>query len=215
MGGGSNRGGYFGNLPRPQSRFPSPSFGYPYCQSRPEFNKFPQQNMPPFQGMRPNKPMPDRFHHPNDPRMNFRNGNFRGPFMNDIGPIRGPMGGPIHRPQLQSGEFNPMRMPHRPEFHSNTPGPMPFRPFNSNVQGPPVRFENNPRMPVNNLPSFPANNPNNTNFGPPRPPIMLPPASNTNISASGPSAMPSGMPPVPRKVLINPNFKGGVEAATS
>lgn len=89
-----------------------------------------------------------------------------------------------------------------------------------------------PNGPPNNGPPFPPYNqqnpqimghfePNGPMMYPSRPPFRCPtsgpyPGPPRHETAAPPHIVPPGLPSiVPRKVLINPNFKGGVQAATS
>lgn len=117
--------------------------------------------------------------------------------------------------------------------------PLNFRPpYQNNLQRPGNRTHFTQHGHAVNRPNFQPNGPANNN-GPPFPPyinnnqpnhfepngpMMYPPRFGCATSPfGGPARLDtpshigtSGLPPVvPRKVLINPNFKGGVQAATS
>lgn len=170
------------------------------------------------------------------PQQQQQQHNFRPPFMNDLNrPPR--LGGQQQLHGVARGSRHPMHHPPlRPEFQSNTIPP-PFRPFNGNPtlrpgQMPPHRFDSQHIRPQRMLSSGqPAAQPQ---FMPQRPsmqpyvggrssgsnhpgnliiqaPHVPPHSSSATVSQIGPSTLPV----IPRKVLINPNFKGGVEAATS
>lgn len=134
-------------------------------------------------------------------------------------PLQRPMqsgSGPIpHQPRLQGPPFPPNRST--------------FSPFNNNSGVPPSapnsagalhiqQQQHQPRSPFMGRPNFIPNSshPANMNMhGPPRHPQMIP---NPNIPPGRMPMQPAigpPQPPIGRKVLINPNFKGGVQAATS
>lgn len=168
---------------------PRPSQSFP-----PQFNSF---------GQRPNNFHP-RFGPPMMPppnpqigqqRMDFRGMqplNFRPPYQNNI-----------QRPGNRTHFTQHGHAVNRPNFPPNAPpnGPQ-FPPYMNNSQPNPMgNFEpNGPRM-------YPQRPP----FGCPTAPFAGP-----RHETAPPHIPPTGLPSiVPRKVLINPNFKGGVQAATS
>lgn len=190
----------------------------PLMHGGPHQNGPPQMhNMPPL--------MAQQFRGP-PPRQQPPPHNFRLPYANDMNrPLLGrPPGGMHHR------HLGPPRSDYVPNAIP------PFRPFNGNPSlrpvGPPSRFEQHrPRMPPNQQPPPP--------FMPPRlpllqqypvggggPPAGMPPhPAQLQMQQQHPGALhgqansnpnaPPGPPIMPRKVLINPNFKGGFEAAAS
>lgn len=175
----------------------------------------PMHNMPPLMAQQFRGPPPHQQPPPH---------NFRLPYANDMNrPLLGRPPGGMHPGHRHLG-------PPRPDYVPNA-----IRPFNGNSLlrpvGPPSRFEQHrPRMPPNQQPP--------QQFMPPRlpllqqypgaigPPSGMPPhPANLQMQqqhpgvSHGPANLnpnaPPGPPIMPRKVLINPNFKGGVEAATS
>lgn len=132
--------------------------------------------------------------------------------------LPGPHGMPPHRlqrPPFQSSGGQPSG--------NNSQAP-PFRPmFNNNNQGmPPGQVISRPRMNILN-PHLPQRQPfqpftqQTTHPGnllihrAPLHPQQVPVTLNQNMQ---PTAATSQLPPITRKVLLNPNFKGGVQAAT-
>lgn len=175
----------------------------------------PMHNMPPIMQQQFRGPPP----HQQPPH------NFRLPYANDMNrPLLGRPPGGMHPRHLG---------PPRPDYVPNAIPP--FRPFTGNPSlrpvGPPSRFEqqHRPRMPPNQQPQP-------QQFMPPRLPLLqqypggppgMPPLpaglqmqqqqhpGSSHVQTNINTNVPPGPPIMPRKVLINPNFKGGVEAATS
>lgn len=178
-------------VPRPSQNFP------------PQFNSFAPRpnNMPPFHprfGPPPQMMLPQQ---QNLQRMDFRGVtplNFRPPYPNNN----------MQRPGNRTHFTQHGHAVNRPNFPPNgLPNGPPFPPYNQqpNPQIMNSHFDGvNPPMMYPSRPPFRC--PTNAPFPPPQ--RHEPPASH--------SAPPPGLPTiVPRKVLINPNFKGGVQAATS
>lgn len=133
----------------------------------------------------------------NPQRMEFRGVaplNFRPPYQNNI-----------QRPGSRTHFTQHGHAVNRPNFPPNGPpnGPQ-FPPYMNNSQA-------NPRM-GHFEPNGPMMYPPRPPFGCPTSPFVGPPRH----ESAPPHIQPPGLPSiVPRKVLINPNFKGGVQAATS
>lgn len=173
--------------PRPPQNFP------------PQFNTFaPRPNNMPFNPRFGPPPMiaPQQNPQPGQ-RMDFRGItplNFRPPYQNNI---QRP-GNRLHFTQHGQAVSRPNFMPNGPP-----PNGPPFPPYN----------QQNPQM----MGHFEPNGP--MMYNPSRPPFRCPtsPYPGPPRHEAAPSHLvPSGLPAiVPRKVLINPNFKGGVQAATS
>lgn len=124
-------------------------------------------------------------------RMDFRGLqplNFRPPYQNNI-----------QRPGSRTHFTQHGHAVNRPNFPSG-PQFSPYNPANPQMMG------HGPNGPMMYPARPPFGNPTSPFVGPPRPHETAPP----HIV---PSALPTAI--VPRKVLINPNFKGGVQAATS
>lgn len=204
-------GGGGGPMPMMNNRMPGPG-GPPQMMHRPPLGG----------GMRPD------FH----PHM--QQGNFgRPPFAND-GP-RGPMmrppfdhmgnaqqlppqphfgggGAPMFRPHPRMPDHGPRGRPPFPQGPNGPPNP--YGPNNFNAMNGPQSFGG----PMQQMGPYPQQMP-------PQRPIMSGRPPGPNMMSSGPMMGGPGMasnntgaiaPIIPRKVLINPNFKGGgVEAATS
>lgn len=208
-------------------------------QYPPHYNPF--QSFPPNENFNPTFQRPPIHPSPGNPqqmmhRMEFRN---TGPYgfppqqypPNDLRPMRPPM---MRLP----------RQPNMPPFRPFN-GHMNIRPGNGGAQiPPPIRYDNSrPRQPsaanVSGQPFMPMRHPQFIRPGPgnvmqqqprpllqqqqqqpppqqPQPPQQQhsqiqhggPPQQTGRITTTGPLLMPT-------KVLINPNFKGGVEAVTS
>lgn len=204
-----NRGGqHFQN-----ARHSGPRGHMPYRMGSPNNDNFGQPFMPQYGGGGPNR-------HPS--------GNVRPPFnrmpmqsmpqminSNRFPPQMGPqqMPGP--------GPMQPHRM-QRPMFFPNNNGPPQmnnsnqFRPFVGNQIGA-------PRPPQQQMPPFSQFQPQNTHPGNMiihRTPMPSQGIQNQNMNpafsgAAGPTVLPVAAQLPSRKVLLNPNFKGGVQAATS
>ncbi len=191
----------FGNQMRPD---------HPHWVGGPNFPPGPQSGPPNFPGgppmIRPNMHLlqgPGRLpgppqRHPMGPRMPMQ-----GPPMMGMGPNfpPGPRGpGPFFN--------NFMGRPNGPRQRFFYPGPNPnhnpnqMRPQNPNPM---------PLAPQNPASKSPVVSPIKQNPGEPGPEYIPSPIG----QPQGPPFMDSGPGPVGRKVLINPNFKGGVEAAKS
>lgn len=238
--GGFSGGGPARNFqPHPYNAFPPPSHLHPGNENfnpqfqqfrsqmerapsllitpRPPLNGSPQQSMqhgsgggggggPPMMA-----PQFIRGHIPHQQQMPPHN--FRPPYANEMNRqprMLGPPNSPLiqHLP-LHGGAGH--RIP-RGDFSMNSVPP-PFRSFNGNQpmrpNGPPMLQQHRPRM-----------QPNQQQFMPPRMQQQYagPSGHPMQIHHGGPSSstQPTLTPqPMRRKVLINPNFKGGVEAATS
>lgn len=170
---------------------PRPSQNFPH-----QFNSFAQR--PNNMQFHPRYGPPPMMAPPQNPqRMEFRGPpplNFRPPYQNNI-----------QRPGSRTHFTQHGHAVNRPNFPPNGPpnGP-PFPPYNqANPQHMGGHFE--PNGPPMMYPSRPP-------FRCPTSPFVGPPRHETAPPHSVPPALPSI---VPRKVLINPNFKGGVQAATS
>lgn len=195
------RGG--GHFPNMRGRFPPPY--HPYrTPGNENFNpQFHPQYRPPQNHMMGGRPM-----HP-----------------------PGPFGGPMHpyarmRPGMPLNQRLPMPPPpHGPQLHPNHPGAGP--PFGFNPGGPgqmPPRAGPGPFGGPQRFPPRPrADGPNSAggfrhpmHGAPLLPPQQQPPLHNNAVAGSAPIPQPPQLPTISgRKVLINPNFKGGVQAATS
>lgn len=175
-----------GAVPRPNQNFP------------PQFNAFAQR---PNNQFHPRYGPPPMMAPPQNPqnRMDFRGLpplNFRPPYQNNL-----------QRPGSRTHFTQHGHAVNRPNFQPPNNGPQ-FPPYVNNGQPNPQmmgHFEPNGPMMYPPRPPFgcatsPFVGPPRHEAGPPLPPHMIPPGA--------PSI-------VPRKVLINPNFKGGVQAATS
>lgn len=240
--GGPAGAGTFLLGPRPGVRYPNPY--NPFSQHpgnenfNPQFHFRPQMERPPSLLMTPNcgprgghpQPMPSQYRTHLLPQPH----NFRSPFLNDLNRPR--LGGmPIQQMPLHpvggggGGGGGGLRLhgPPRLDFQPNSVPP--FRSFNGNPamrpggntsqQIMPQRFEQHvrPRMPPNQQfmqPRMPQQQAQHQQqqqqFGGP------PHAGNLLVQApTRITGQPNSGSVIPRKVLINPNFKGGVEAATS
>lgn len=164
----------------------------------PQFNSFAQRpNNVPFH---PRYGPPPMMAPPQNPqsgqRMEFRGQqplNFRPPYQNNL-----------QRPGSRT-HFTPHgHAVNRPNFSANGPnGP----------QFPPYSQPNQPPLMGHFEPNGPMMYPSRAQFRCPTSPFVGPPR---HEAAPQPHSAPPGLPSiVPRKVLINPNFKGGVQAATS
>lgn len=163
---------------------------------------------------------------------NMQGGNFGGPPFPNDGPrppmMRPPFDPPQQPPYGGGGGGPPMNNPYRPHQH---PQRMPNDPMNMGPrQRPPFHGPPHPPYAQNSFNQNRMNGPPQQFGGPHQsmPPYQQQPQG-PPIMNQGSSMMPGGqgMPPngmavggmapiMPRKVLINPNFKGGgVEAATS
>ncbi|XP_062533909.1 serine/arginine repetitive matrix protein 2-like [Armigeres subalbatus] len=166
----------------------------------------------PFRGgMRPRFPprpgFPGDMNNYRNNRMNFPMGG-RPPF-----PPRGPPFDPMMRPgMMRPGDrmpFDPMRGgprmgPGGPMFRPGGPGgPLPGGPPFGPMGGP----GRGPEMP-------PGGPPGPMGAIQPHPPPLLG-FDTAPLAATTPAVPVISAPVLPRKVLINPNFKGGVEAATN
>lgn len=188
----------------------------------------------PMMGNRMPGPPPQMMHRPQlgggmrpdfRPNMNYHQ---RPPFPNDVRPMMRPPfdpqqptqplphytnnnnGGPMNA--YRSHQPDPMNMGPRGAFPGNN-----FGPNNFNRMHRPQQF----RAPQQQqMPPYQQQQQLQPQISPQRPPMMnRVPMMNPQMGGpmNAPSAGPAGMAPMmPRKVLINPNFKGGgVEAATS
>lgn len=171
--------------PRPSQNFP------------PQFNSFPQRPNnqfhprygPPMMAPPQNPQIGQRMEYRGLPPLNFRP-----PYQNNL-----------QRPGSRTHFTQHGHAVNRPNFPPNGPpnGPQ-FPPYINNSQP-------NPRM-GHFEPNGPMMYPPRPPFGCPTAPFVGPPRHET----APPHIVPPGIPSiVPRKVLINPNFKGGVQAATS
>lgn len=201
--------------PYPNSRGHYPGPYHPYrTPSNENFNpQYPPQFRPPPNHLRPGgRPM--------HPAAAFGPGG-GGPMHQFRMPPAGHPGMPHNQrlpmlPQQRPGQLPPGAS--RPPFgiYANSGGPMPMRgatpPFNVGGPGaPPHRFPPGPGFPPHARP--PSNNNMMMHPGQRMPPQQQPPHA---MPANVVGAAPISQPVLPkRKVLINPNFKGGVQAATS
>lgn len=164
----------------------------------PQFNSFgPRPNNQQFH---PRYGPPPMMAPPQNPqvgqRMEFRGQqplNFRPPYQNNI-----------QRPGSRTHFTQHGHAVNRPNFSPNGPNGPQFPPYN----------QPNPQLMGHfepNGPMYPSRPP----FRCPTSPFVGPPRH--EAAAQPPHTAPTAGPPsiVPRKVLINPNFKGGVQAATS
>ncbi|XP_055677572.1 histone-lysine N-methyltransferase SETD1B-A isoform X2 [Lutzomyia longipalpis] len=214
-------------------RFPRGPGGFPqYRQSLPNENFNPQtpQMLPDFQfrGVAPDHPtsssagvqrydeMSPEFRQPvisSAYRPGTSSHDFRGPQSFGImSPFEHKPGGPqMFGMESQFRGQGPRGMDFGPRGSRHQ-----FRPFNPNGVRPSFR-PNMPRMPPRMegmRPQFAGNQASSTFPGPPRPPQAYP--GPQNPMPMGPGGQPQqSASKMPRKVLINPNFKGGVEAATT
>lgn len=200
------RGG--GHFPNMRGRFPPPY--HPYrTPGNENFNpQFHPQYRPPQNHMMGGRPM-----HP-----------------------PGPFGGPMHpyarmRPGMPLNQRLPMPPPphggpqlHPNQMHQHPPGAGPPFGFNPGGPGPmPPRGGPGPFGAPQRFPPRPrAEGPNSAggfrhpmHGAPLLPPQQQPPLHNSAGAGSAPIPQPPQLPTISRKVLINPNFKGGVQAATS
>lgn len=172
--------------PRPNPNFPPPFNSFLH---RPNNAPFHTRYGPPHMMPQPQNPQMGQ-------RMDFRRMpplNFQPPYQNTRPGSRThftPHGHAVNRPN-----FQPAGPPNN--------GP-PFPPYNQ--PNPQILNHFEPNGPMMYSPRPPFGCPTAPFVGPPRHETPVPP------SHMAPSGM-SGI--VPRKVLINPNFKGGVQAATS
>ncbi len=165
----------------------------------PQFNTFAQR--PNNLQFHPRYGPPPMMAPPQNPqtgqRMDFRGItplNFRPPYQNNN----------MQRPGSRTHFTQHGHAVNRPNFQPNGP---PFPPYSQpNQMG---HFEPNGPMMYPSRPSRPP-------FGCPTAPFTGPPRHETTAATPQHHIVPPGLPAiVPRKVLINPNFKGGVQAATS
>lgn len=194
-------------------RGPVPRFNnlmYPGGGSNDNFNQ--QPFMPQQYRGGPRRPMVPP---PNDFIRNPNMGMMRGP-----GPHRMPMHGMPPHPNRLHGPPN-VGLPHQ-----RMPRP-PFQTQQMFIAGMPPQGMMRPRIPAPNAhPLMPQNSPFGQ-FPPQAHPVIVRPPMPPNASIpitqimNTAAAIPNQPPQVPlpigssRKVLINPNFKGGVQAATS
>lgn len=209
---------------RPAEHFVSAPYNpYPHPpESQPHFRPDQPHPMPrpghiPSQYGPPQPPMNPAIPGSLPPRMEYRNPMpYNYPHQYQSRPIPG---APIQHPHPmrvpRPNEYGP---PGQPSIPPQPNGPQIFRPFNGNpiirnAGGPPPRFDHN--MPSRMIgPQQP--------YMPPRPqqtfirqPIRPNMGGHPPVHGGPPNPINSGSMIVPMKVLINPNFKGGVEAATS
>lgn len=166
----------------------------------PQFNSFPQRPNMPFHPRYGPPPMMAPPQNPQGQRMDFRGMpplNFRPPYQNNL-----------QRPGSRT-HFTP-------HGHAvNRQNFQPTGPPNNGSQFPPYinNSQPNPQMIGHFEPNGPMMYPPRPPFGCATPPFVGP---RHETPLPPPHIVPSGIAPiVPRKVLINPNFKGGVQAATS
>lgn len=167
---------------------------------RPDFHPNMQQGnfgRPPFQneGPRPNMmrpPFDQQPHFGGGPPMNAYRPHPRMPDQMNMGP----RGRPPFPPHYGPNNFNPNRMNGPPQqFGGGVGGPPQMQPYPQQAPLP-------QRPPMNQQPMMGGGG-----IGPGQGPVNMPPSGHNAVGMA---------PMLPRKVLINPNFKGGgVEAATS
>lgn len=175
-------------------RMPNENFGQPFMQYGPP-NRHPGNAMrPPFNRM------------PMQPMQQMGNSNRFPPQLGGQ-PMSGPPNMPPHRMQ-------------RPMFFPNNGPPQmgnanQFRPFGGNASG-----ALRPPQPIPPFPQFQPQSAHPGNMIIHRAAVPQPAIHNQNVNpafvgAAGPVALPAAPQLPARKVLLNPNFKGGVQAATS